>query len=221
MTMVVTLDIERIIRDIRTKSHLEVANVADPSVRYRVEAGTEKMSEIRRNVAGAVSSLVNDCYRFMDVAGTNGADDTIAGDKVVLDVMAGPRRVAGKEKALAQKIHEIVVDLAMQKFYVSVSQIEMSKAHAAQADAGKAELKVMLHQKRPPKYLDFPFEETVMPLESGDPVTIGDVGTQTTGHDPGEIAPIDTTPSISPSHGGSIATNPNGTIIGPNSVNIH
>ena len=152
--MLVTLDIEKIIRDIRTKSHLEVANVADPSVRYRVEAGTEKLSEVRRDVAGAVSTLVNDCYRFLDMPAVNGADDTISGDKVVFEVLAGPRRMEGKEKALAQKIHEIVVDLAMQKFYVSVSQIEMSKAHAAQAENGKSELLTMLRRKRPPKYVD-------------------------------------------------------------------
>lgn len=220
--MLVTLDIERIIRDIRTKSHLEVANVADPSVRYRVEAGSEKISEIRRNVAGAVSSLVNDCYRFLDMPGTDEADDEIVGDKVVLDVSAGPRRVAGKEKAFAQKIHEIVVDLAMQKFYVSVSQIEMSKAHAAQADAGKAELLTMLRRKRPPKYLDFPFEETVIRLDSGETVTIGkEDGTETGNHGESEIAPISTNPSISPSQGGGATTRPDGTIIGPSTSPIN
>jgi len=153
--MQVILDIETIIRDIRTKSHLEVQNVADPSARYRVEAGTEKLSEIRRDIAGAVSSLVNDCYRFLDMKGTDGANDDVSkAKKVVLEVMAGPRRLDGKEKALAQKIHEIVVDLAMQKYYVSVSQIDMSKEHQAQAVSGIAELESMLRRKRPPKYLD-------------------------------------------------------------------
>ena len=152
--MQVTLDIETIIRDIRTKSHLEVAGVADPAARYRVEAGTEKLSEIKRDIAGAVSSLVNDCYRFLDMAGGNEVDDTIAGDKVVLNVNAGPRRMDGKEKALAQKIHEIIVDLSMQKFYVSVAQVDMSKAHQAQAVTGIQELESMLRRKRPPKYLD-------------------------------------------------------------------
>ena len=152
--MQVTLDIETIIRDIRTKSHLEVANVADPAARYRVEAGTEKLTEVRRNIAGAVSSLVNECYRFLDMAGTGESDDTIAGDKVVLNVTAGPRRLDGKEKAFAQKIHEIVVDLAMQRFYVSVAQVDMSKAHQSQAVAEIAELETMLRRKRPPKYLD-------------------------------------------------------------------
>lgn len=153
--MQVTLDIETIIRDIRTKSHLEVSPIADPSARYRIEAGTEKLSEVRRNIAGAVSSLVNDCYRFLDMKGTDGTNDSVSkSKKVVLEVIAGPRRLDGKEKALAQKIHEIVVDLAMQKFYVSVSQIDLSKAHQAQAVAGIAELEAMLRRKRPPKYLD-------------------------------------------------------------------
>jgi len=152
--MQVTLDIETIIRDIRTKSHLEVASVSDPTARYRVEAGTEKLSEVRRDIAGAVSSLVNDCYRFLDMGGNGEVDDSISGDKVVLNVNAGPRRMDGKEKALAQKIHEIVVDLAMQKFYVSVAQVDMSKAHQAQAVSGIAELESMLRRKRPPKYVD-------------------------------------------------------------------
>ena len=152
--MQVTLDIETIIKDIRTKSHLEVASVADPAARYRIEAGTEKLSEVKRDIAGAVSSLVNDCYRFLDTAGTDGADDTISGDNIVLNVNAGPRRLDGKEKAFAQKVHEIIVDLSMQKFYISVSQIDLSKAHQAQATAGITELENMLRRKRPPKYLD-------------------------------------------------------------------
>ena len=152
--MQVTLDIETVIRDIRTKSHLEAASVADPAARYRVEAGTEKLSEVKRDIAGAVSSLVNDCYRFLDMPGTGEADDIISDGKVVLNVSAGQRRMDGKEKAVAQKIHEIVVDLSLQKFYVSVTQLEMSKAHQAQAVTGIAELESMLRRKRPPKYVD-------------------------------------------------------------------
>lgn len=152
--MEIRLSIEGIIKDIRTKSHLEVASVADPSARYIVEAGTEKLPEVKRDIAGAVSSLVDKCYRFLDAPGIDMEDDSINGKDVRIILSAGPRRMEGKEKAVAQKLHEIVVNLAMQKFYVSVSQVDLSRAHQAQATANIEELEQMLRRKRPPKYLD-------------------------------------------------------------------
>lgn len=152
--MRITISIEGIIKDIRTKSHLEVASIADPSARYRVEAGTEKLSEVKRDIADAVSTLVERCYRFLDMPGIDGVNDAITDKDVILNLTAGPRRMEGKEKALAQKIHEIIVDLSMQKFYVSVLQPELSKVHLSQANAGIAELEEMLRRKRPPIYID-------------------------------------------------------------------
>ena len=152
--MEIRLNIEGIIKDIRTKSHLEVASVADPAARYRIEAGTEKLSEIKRDIAGAVSSLVEKCYRFMDAPGIDAEDDSVTEKDVVLILSVGPRRMEGKEKAVTQKIHEAVVNLALQKFYVSVSQVDLSRAHQAQATANIDEIEQMLRRKRPPKYLD-------------------------------------------------------------------
>lgn len=152
--MQITLSIDRIIKDIRTKSHLEVSSIADPSARYKVEAGTEKLSEIKRDIAGAVSSLVNECYRFLDMPGIDEEDDSISGADIVLGVSAGLRRLDGKEKAVTQKIHEAVVNFALQKFYTSVSQMDLSSVHQAQARADIEELERMLRRKRPPKYID-------------------------------------------------------------------
>lgn len=152
--MQITLSIDRIIKDIRTKSHLEVSSIADPSARYKVEAGTEKLSEIKRDIAGAVSSLVNECYRFLDMPGVDEEDDSISGADIVLGVSAGLRRLDGKEKAITQKIHEAVVNFALQKFYTSVSQMDLSSVHQAQARADIEELERMLRRKRPPKYID-------------------------------------------------------------------
>ena len=152
--MEIRLNIEGIIKDIRTKSHLEVASVADPAARYRIEAGTEKLSEIKRDIAGAVSTLVEKGYRFMDAPGIDAEDDSVTEKDVVLILSVGPRRMEGKEKAVTQKIHEAVVNLALQKFYVSVSQVDLSRAHQAQATANIDEIEQMLRRKRPPKYLD-------------------------------------------------------------------
>lgn len=153
--MEVKLNIESIIKDIRTKSHLEVSSIADPTARYRSEAGTEKIGEIKRDVASSVSSLVELCYRFIDTGGIDEVDNSITNaETVTIKLLPGFRRFDGKEKAIAQKIHEIIVDLSLQKFYVSVSQIDLSKAHTSLASAGIAELETMLRRKRPPKYID-------------------------------------------------------------------
>ena len=112
------------------------------------------MSEIKRDIAGAVSSLVNECYRFLDMPGIDEEDDSISGADIVLGVSAGLRRLDGKEKAVTQKIHEAVVNFALQKFYTSVSQMDLSSVHQAQARADIEELERMLRRKRPPKYID-------------------------------------------------------------------
>ena len=153
--MEIRLNTAKIINDVRTKSHLEVANIADPSVRYKVEAGTEKMGEIKRDLAAAVSYLVQECYRFLDMPGVEDANNQITdSEELVFVIAGGARRLYGKEKALAQKLHEITVDLTMNKYYASVSHADLSKQHASLAANGIASLTALLRQKRPPKYLD-------------------------------------------------------------------
>lgn len=153
--MEIKLNIGKIVGDVRTKSHLEVANVPDPSARYRIEAGTEKLGEVRRDLAAAVSTLIQECYRFLDAPGIDEADNLLTdAEELVIVVQGGARRLYGKEKALAQKLHEIAVDLTLHKFYASVSQADLSKQHASLAATGIVSLEAMLRQKRPPKYLD-------------------------------------------------------------------
>lgn len=153
--MEIKLNIGKIINDVRTKSHLEVANVQDPSTRYRIEAGTEKIGEVKRDLAAAVATLIQECYRFLDAPGVDDADNLLTdAEELTIIVEGGARRLYGKEKALAQRLHEIAVDLTLHKFYASVSHADLSKQHAALATNGIASLEAMLRQKRPPKYLD-------------------------------------------------------------------
>lgn len=153
--MEIKLNIDKIVKDVRTKSHLEVASVQDPAARYRIEAGTEKLGEVKRDLAAAVSSLVQECYRFLDVPGVDEADNSLTdSEEIVFVVEGGARRLYGKEKAIAQKLHEIAVDLTLYKFYASVSEANLSKQHASLAATGVATLSTMMRNKRPPKYLD-------------------------------------------------------------------
>lgn len=153
--MDIKLNIAKIINDVRTKSHFEVSSVQDPSARYRIEAGSEKLGEVKRDLAAAISTLIQECYRFLDAPGIDDADNSLTdAEEVTLVILGGSRRLYGKEKALAQKLHEIAVDLTLYKFYASVSQSDLSKQHSSLATTGIAELQSMLRQKRPPKYLD-------------------------------------------------------------------
>ncbi len=153
--MDIKLNIGKLISDVRTKSHFEVASVQDPTARYRIEAGSEKLGEVKRDLAAAISTLIQECYRFLDAPGVDDADNSLTdAEEITLVVLGGSRRLYGKEKALAQKLHEIAVDLTLYKFYASVSQADLSKQHSSLAATGVAELESMLRQKRPPKYLD-------------------------------------------------------------------
>lgn len=153
--MEIKLNINKIVNDVRTKSHLEVATVQDPTARYRVEAGTEKMGEIKRDLAAAVSTIVQECYRFLDAPGVDDADNMLTdAEELTFVILGGARRLYGKEKALAMKLHEVAVDLTLHKFYASVSHADLSKQHASLAATGIAQIESMLRQKRPPKYLD-------------------------------------------------------------------
>lgn len=156
--MEIKLKVKRLVNDIRSKSHFTVATIADPSARYNAEAGSDKTAEILRDISDAVSSAVQQCYRFMDSPGIDVADDMMTlldeGEVVFTFPGIGARRMDGKEKALADKLHAIVVSLALQKYYLSVAQAELSKTYAVTAISGMQELEALLRQKRPPKFLD-------------------------------------------------------------------
>jgi len=156
--MEIKLSVKRLVNDIRSKSHLTVANIADPSARYNAEAGSEKTAEILRDISDAVSSAVHQCYRFLDSPGIDLADNQntlLDSGEVVFSFRGiGSRRLDGKEKPLADKLHSIVVSLALQKYYLSVAQADLSKTHGVAALSAMQELDAMLHQKRPPKFLD-------------------------------------------------------------------
>lgn len=153
--MRIQINIQRLIGDIRTKSRLELANMQDATARYRIEVGTEKLGEIRRDIESAVSTLTNELFRFQCCAAMDLATDEISDEnKIDFDLCGGSRRFDGKEKALAQKIHEVLVDLTLHKYYLSVSAGELSKSHENQAAGGIVELNRMLRQKGVPKLVE-------------------------------------------------------------------
>lgn len=156
--MTVTITYESILKDIKRTSQMEMANVADPDARYRAEAGTEKEARILRCVTEAVSLMRLSCHDFEVselINGTTEADDadSVAPRSYTFSLEAGERRLEGKSKTVATLLHENIVNLAMQRFYVSVSQPSLANAHGELAAAASKNLDAALHTKRRPRPL--------------------------------------------------------------------
>lgn len=153
--MEIRINIQRLITDIRRKSQLELANMQDATARYRIEVGSEKLGEIKRDLESAIASLSTELFRFMSVPAVDIAEDEISPESVIVFELNGStRRFDGKEKSFARKIHEVLVDLTMHKYYLSVSAGELAKSHENQAAGGIVELNRMLRQKNVPKLVE-------------------------------------------------------------------
>ena len=164
--MTITIGIKDLIYAIRMTSHNEVGHITDAEVRYKVEAGLDKIELIKQCIMEAYSSVLMNCHRFImddnvddinpavpDTSETINNETEIGISDFVFNIDGGVRRLGGKSLALANKIREALKDYALCNFYVSVSAQEQAKAHASLANADMVALNQMLLEKRPPKYL--------------------------------------------------------------------
>ena len=153
--MDIRISLDRLIKDLRTKSALELANLQDDTARYKMEIGSEKLNEVMRDLESSKATITSMCHRFIEshVADT-AEDETSAESEIVFTLIGSPRRFDGKEQALASMIHEVLVDLTLQKYYISVSAGDLSKAHEKQATEGLVELYQMLRRKSAPKTIE-------------------------------------------------------------------
>lgn len=116
----------------KVKSHAEVATIADPTERYLVEAGTEKLEEINQCITNASTEVNSLLLRFL--SGTSGAatatDSYETADIIyTLDMPEAPTPTFAAE--LTRAIHAYIVDSALALFYQSVSQGNLSTMHAS------------------------------------------------------------------------------------------
>lgn len=148
--MVIELHKQEILNDLRSKSHYEVSQIDDAEARYKVEAGTEKMDEVNRCISEAASRLNGRCRRFLrDYQPSYVVDAVFSPDSFVIDLAISERRAINKE-SIAEAMHTFVVEYALSKFYVSMSQQELSNKHSLLAvDAGNL-IDELLYTKLPP-----------------------------------------------------------------------
>ena len=149
--MKVVLLTSELLFDIATISHLEVAQIEDLDLAYRSEAGKDKEEEVTRCITSAVVSLVALCNRFRLAVTTEEVDNTLnLPERFILNLDITDRRARGKEQAIADCMHNIIVDNSLVKFYLNVQQPDLSKMHSASLAESIEMLRLLLFSKNPP-----------------------------------------------------------------------
>ena len=140
-----------ILEDIRKKSYYECQSVPDIDARYRTEAGTEKMDEIRRDMEEGFMQLNRRCVRWLNNSYTAFADNTQPeSESMVYDFKISERRANGKIEPLTDAMHRLVVEYALSKFYSTVNAVDLSNKHSLHAIDAANEIDELLYTKQPP-----------------------------------------------------------------------
>ena len=170
--MTIKISTEELFFDIKNKSHHEVASIQDVNLRYIAEAGTENDHEIFRCVTDAEALIRLMCGKFLisaeevyptepspetestSPASTNESHDNNLREEVPTayqyTFIDNPRRQDNRGRVIANGMHSAIVSMALSKFYISVNQMELSKAHDELANRAVTLLEKMLYEKVQP-----------------------------------------------------------------------
>lgn len=152
--MTITIDVKELFFDIRNKSHYEVSSISDTNQRYISEAGTEKTQEIYRCIIEAEARVRLMCSRFLTPATKNyGADNKLPSDipeSFTYTFKVNKRRQEHRGKAIADNLHEAIVNMALSRFYITVNQAGLAETHDKLAGRSISLLDRMLFEKLPP-----------------------------------------------------------------------
>lgn len=155
-TVAITIKVSELDIDIRTKSHQEVAAISDPVMRYASEAGNDKTEEIHRCVYEATGNLRRILRKFLEAPSSSTTTDDLPADwsqgttfNFTLN-LAERRQPVLMSEPLTTKIHEYIVDKALDLFYRSVSQPQLADSHSVRAAAAVDEIKDMVYNKIKP-----------------------------------------------------------------------
>lgn len=140
--------------DIRNKSHHEVSSIENVDQRYVAEAGTENEHEIFRCIIEAEARVRLMCGRFLKrTTEVKDADSDLPEEVPTAyeyEFVDNARRQDNRGKVIADGMHSAIVSMALSKFYISVNQMDLAKAHDALATSGVQLLERMLFEKLPP-----------------------------------------------------------------------
>lgn len=154
----ILINSEEVVYDIQSKTHTELAvSVQDEAQRYRIEAGTEKLDEVRRCVQEAYAEAAGALARFLDEEGNRDGDtSTYAKGAVTLpshlefNFKWSERRYRYKIESLKVLLFSLLVNLAMARFYTSMQAENLSKIRAAQAQGDLSQVQALVYYKAEP-----------------------------------------------------------------------
>lgn len=155
MSVVITIDIESLISDIKIKSFMNTERIADPEHRYAVRAAEENESETHQSLQDAWSSLKSLCRKFLadttDTAGNDTLGSTWTGSRTLtFDVTY--RRTSNFAEPLAQQIHEFLVAGTLRRFYTSAAMNDLAVSYAANEKAAGDQIVRIIYTKDEPIY---------------------------------------------------------------------
>ena len=150
--MVITLYTEEILNSLRSVSHREVAAIEDPDMRYRAEAGSEKMEDIYHCIWDAFARLSSRCSRWLKATYQHKRENLMdIPTQFTFEFVLSERRSINNTEPLTNEMHNFMVEYALSKFYSIVNQGDLSNKHSLLAlDAGNA-IDQILYTKQPPR----------------------------------------------------------------------
>lgn len=149
--MKITLYVNNILYDLKTKNLNETSGIADAEQRYRAQAGSEKDDELKRDILNAAALLSSTMMRFLAHTFSTEADNSAyLGDAIVYDFAPSERRQINRIPAIADLLHSFIVNMALSRFYETVALYDLAKERSRLAGEDMAALQPVMYEKLPP-----------------------------------------------------------------------
>lgn len=155
--MTITIIIEELLKDIRERSHLDVQGM-EPDMQYRIEAGSDKNEQLKREIVIVSSALTRMLQRYLVDDDTDTADNTLDGrvdeqdEQLEWELEMSDRRASNKAQPLTDACHDYMVHYTLARYYKSVNAGELSNTHSLQTADAAREIEGLLFSKTPPRY---------------------------------------------------------------------
>ena len=156
MSVSITIKMASLKSDILVKSFMNTARVKDPADQYAVRAGEENSKEVDQCLQDAFSSLKAVCRPFLattnDTAGNDALDANIGVTDQTLTFDVTVRRTANFADALAQAMHQYLVNASLRRFYTTAMMPDLVSAYTAGEAEAYNTIKGLLYRKAEPIY---------------------------------------------------------------------
>lgn len=149
--MTINISSDSVISEMRQKSHFEVQNIQDPKLRDNARAGLEKMDELGRCVVVADAQLRSLLTRYLQTVAAETVSPGITVPTTLSFVLSlSERRDANKSAQLPQMMRDYIVNLALSKYYATVSVADLASKRGNEAAAIGVDIIRILFHKNPP-----------------------------------------------------------------------